>query len=541
MSLTKAHNRMIAGAPANVLDFGALGDGVTDDTVAVTAFLTSVISTGETGIIPDGTYMVDQITLASANLRIRGNGVLKANGSNRKNMIKFTGVSGVLDIDGITIDANNKVARGLDIENLGSSSSTLGYIYFGPSFSLVNAKNNAPDTFAAFGIIIEGGFEKVTFAGEIDGVDSTSTSLADSFGFSVSWDAVDSNDWVRSTVITSTARVRNVKNSNVTTEDADGINISAPTTQNATLAVNPGALFEECEGRAIKSQVLNNVIVGAIIRRTLYDGLNEIDIQYGGGTVQGVQCIHEGTRANYIISASQRATPDNTHFSFTDNELVVTGSPSSNTNVMLGFDVTGSSDVNTGVTILNNKAKGAVNFMIATRNANVAGNRLVVKDNWAETIATAFIQVWRYGTGTPNLSLLFEGNGCETSCTGGALVSTSVTIESFDNNYNISSIGGTINELTISSGSITPTIKYHNVDTEGDAATDDLDTVVATYFDVGSELTLTAADSSRTVVAKDGTGNLVLAGDFSMDASADTLKLMYTGSVWKEISRSNNA
>ena len=96
-------------------------------------------------------------------------------------------------------------------------------------------------------------------------------------------------------------------------------------------------------------------------------------------------------------------------------------------------------------------------------------------------------------------------------------------------------------ELTISSGSVTPTGSFHFVDTEGDAATDDLDTIVDTGVVDGTLLLIRAASSSRTVVVKDGTGNLSLAGDFSLTHAQDCLLLEHFGTGYFEVSRSDNA
>ncbi len=74
MSLTKVSYSMITGAPVNVLDYGATGDGVTNDTVAIQAAITAVNAAGG-GIvyIPVGTYIVGALTMKTK-VRIVGDG-----------------------------------------------------------------------------------------------------------------------------------------------------------------------------------------------------------------------------------------------------------------------------------------------------------------------------------------------------------------------------------------------------------------------------------------------------------------------------------
>lgn len=97
---------------------------------------------------------------------------------------------------------------------------------------------------------------------------------------------------------------------------------------------------------------------------------------------------------------------------------------------------------------------------------------------------------------------------------------------------------GSGSELTISSGAVTIVQSFHSVDTESDASTDDLDTINGGRD--GDVLVLSAANSARTVVVKDGTGNLKLGGDFSLDNAEDTISLIKSGSNWLETSRSDN-
>lgn len=58
MSLTKASYSMVTGAPANVLDFGAVGDGLTDSTSAIQDAIDSVAATGGGVYFPPGEYLI---------------------------------------------------------------------------------------------------------------------------------------------------------------------------------------------------------------------------------------------------------------------------------------------------------------------------------------------------------------------------------------------------------------------------------------------------------------------------------------------------
>ena len=93
--------------------------------------------------------------------------------------------------------------------------------------------------------------------------------------------------------------------------------------------------------------------------------------------------------------------------------------------------------------------------------------------------------------------------------------------------------------VTIASGAVTVTGANAVIDTEGSASTDDLVTINGGSS--GDILICTANNGARTVVLKDGSGNLRLEGDFSLDSENDKIVLIKnSGGNWCELSRSNN-
>ena len=115
MALTKASYSMITGAPVNARDFGAVGDGVTDDTAALQAAMDAVSGTGMVLVIPPSTsfYKVTNSLYPKSFTTIIGYGAeLRNTTANVFVMIWALGQPGVanyltdISVYGLTVDCN---------------------------------------------------------------------------------------------------------------------------------------------------------------------------------------------------------------------------------------------------------------------------------------------------------------------------------------------------------------------------------------------------------------------------------------------------
>lgn len=98
MALTKVHNRMIDGASSNIMDYGAVGDGIADDTSAIQVALNSG---AKSVYVPSGTYLITALTITSE-MVVYGEGKLIRNAVAYSPMINIT--SSNVEIDGLKFD-----------------------------------------------------------------------------------------------------------------------------------------------------------------------------------------------------------------------------------------------------------------------------------------------------------------------------------------------------------------------------------------------------------------------------------------------------
>jgi len=293
----------------------------------------------------------------------------------------------------------------------------------------------------------------------------------------------------------------------------------------------------------------------------------------------GVWCAEDGVKSvTDTVSSNNITIKGGGYISNADDGLDLSGGDSFVSNVQLGFnggdgfacavgvisvDSIGSwdnfayglritaDDVSvSGGNFYDNQLSGIL--VSGTRERISIGGGVICQDNGKDTGQADQVRSGIYVSGATtnsSISCVVSANKDETGSTGQVyglrITSTSADVKysaiSGDNNGTalVSDLSEGV-ELTIATGAVTSTKLFHRIDTEGDAASDDLDTINGGYE--GQVLTIKPANGARTVVAKDGTGNLQLSGstDFSMDEAEDTLTMIKSGSSWLEVGRSDS-
>jgi hypothetical protein len=493
----------------SLVDCGAVGDGVTVNTTVIQ----SALDSGALNLyIPPGTYLTGALTLSTDNVRLFGEGTLKAAvDTGALDLLTVTGDG--CQLDGFTIDLNNTdntYAAGFVADRNGVVVQGTSNAAYGSGFRSDNLKiKNCGEA----GMII-----KYMDDVQINRPKITRCGQYGVFALSVSDVTIDKpriKDIYPGS--TGTAPYLNAYGITFTNESSNNACVDCQVFDGFVEDVTSWEAYDTHYGKRIRFINCSslNCHQGIAIASNGDVGYESEDIHITGGSHKSYGAAYARDGQTYEPSAGVVANMGNS----TNNGegLVISGvltnghgsgRDSSEGAIQVqycdGFTII-------GCTLLNNLKRG-IALINECLGMNIIGNLI----NGVTSVGSISVGI---DMSTPTND---SGNVRDNVITGATTYS----------------VGDT--EVTIASGVITATMGSHTVDTESDASTDDLDTINGGYD--GRVLYLNPESSARTIVVKDGTGNMELAGDFSMDNAHDQIALRYDDAIdkWIEVSRSNN-
>jgi hypothetical protein len=337
MSLTKVHNRMIDGATFNVKDFGAVGDGVTDDRAAINLAFAEVFSRGSgTVYFPAGTY---RCTESIGNVASATNRISIAVIGEAGTVLDFDpAVAGNVGLDlrfnelnlgivkNLQINCNNKVATGLRV--VGDQSAVSPVLLVEINGVRVNDCKmlDVPSvTTAAAGIRTQSAL-------------GITCSITNCYVANVSRDKLSFSNGIAATGFINTLvknnSIFNVTHNGITPlQDADGIAVFSFNDgtgryyrQSTATIINNRVL--NCDGRFIKLQTNGNAVVenntlSLTANMQLINDFQFIDTQVGSATITNnkIQALSNWTGGgSSSVFSLQFALPSNV---FETNETFV--------------------------------------------------------------------------------------------------------------------------------------------------------------------------------------------------------------------------
>ena len=281
--------------------------------------------------------------------------------------------------------------------------------------------------------------------------------------------------------------------------------------------------------------IIGNTIRGAEGRCIFVDGV----YQAGASTFENIvisgNITNGGTRSLDLRNVNGATVTGNTFKGagagiFSDQPLSGTIRVANNNILSTGVGISlAGTMTNADVDIQNNTLADLTGAAISL---GVAVKRFEIQTNIIDGCTTAFVT-----NGAAEHSIIVDNNGNGT--TGAWTKNGTYSGGAWYARNRLPSSSVTVRTLTIAAGVVEIFGEWHYIDTEGLAATDDLDTINGGRE--GDVISIRAADSNRTVVMKDSTGNLQLNSDFALDNAQDSINLQKIGNTWYEISRINLA
>ncbi|MGG4489363.1 glycosyl hydrolase family 28-related protein [Metabacillus idriensis] len=255
----------------NVKDFGAAGDGATNDTAAIKKALYS--GKGKSVYFPEGTYLIKEALTVKEKTEVYGsNAVIKADGPG-ESMLRIYG-SGI-SIHDLTIDGNKTFLRGMTVMNgtIGFQASKLKLQHFSQPEHPKWAES------VPIAIRVEGGVQDVLF---------DQLTIRDVYAknktFNSGWDHLVARGILISPAISSQPPSKNItiQHSLITEigpkDDGDGIVVQG-FKENVGVTIKHNT-FEKNHKRAVKIQspgavIANNHIQNSFYQNNFYDTYKE--------------------------------------------------------------------------------------------------------------------------------------------------------------------------------------------------------------------------------------------------------------------------